>query len=274
MSHYYPTRLVDVEPLDGSKDPRLVVTEKKHDNFARYAALSHCWGAPQALQSQMYPRTVKNNIDDFRNGMSMTQLPQTFQDAIVVVRNLGIRYLWIDALCIIQDDKEDWAREAVKMDKVYGDAFLTIVATSTKSDVEGFLHRSPLPPVVRMPYQAYAAPETGESHYYLSYRRSGGNEGSWSRVFNESLWSTRGWTFQEYLLSKRVLHFTSTKIFWECRVIEGSEENEPPRTTQDETSWMKQYHMSGLRNEVPNERVNPDSRFDPRFDQWYQVLSR
>ena len=133
----WPTRLIDVGSPNSLQDPYLVVTSNTDTAIDRYAALSHCWGTPQAPYSGMYFATVKQNIEQFIDGVGIVLLPKTFQDAITVTRKLKIRYLWIDALCIIQDDEEDWAREAVEMNSVYGNAYVTIVATSSNSDHEG-----------------------------------------------------------------------------------------------------------------------------------------
>lgn len=83
--------------------------------------------------------TFKDNIDDRIQGIEVHKLPKTFQDAVRVTRELGKRYLWIDSLCIIQDDPDDWKREAMKMETVYSMAYLTIAATSAHDSAQGFL---------------------------------------------------------------------------------------------------------------------------------------
>lgn len=125
----------------------------------------------------------------------MDTLPQNFQDAIITVRTLGLRYLWIDALCIIQDSAQDWEHEAAQMGTVYNSAYLTIAATSASSSSNGFLKRPAWPwPVVWMPSAAGTTtydPKSFAIRYqpeYSTYSRQD--------VIDASVWNTRGWTFQ------------------------------------------------------------------------------
>jgi hypothetical protein len=116
-----PTHVIDVGPRDGSVEPRLLESNGSSGNWV---ALSHCWGPPE---HQPY-RTIRENVERHRRAILMEQLPKTFIDAIEIVRNLGLRYVWIDSLCIIQDDKGDWRREAGKMGLIYERAVFTIAA--------------------------------------------------------------------------------------------------------------------------------------------------
>ncbi|EUC41130.1 hypothetical protein COCMIDRAFT_61418, partial [Bipolaris oryzae ATCC 44560] len=114
-----PTRVIDVGDKNSSRI-RLVVS---HGRLDRYIALSHCWGHSEPIT------TTKDNLDRHINeGVEIGDLPQTFRDAIEVVRALGFRYLWIDCLCIIQQDGEDWQREVTRMPEVYGNAAMTIAS--------------------------------------------------------------------------------------------------------------------------------------------------
>lgn len=125
-----PTRLLEVGNL------RLV--ESKYITPERYVALSHCWG----IVSKRFS-TVEKNFSQLKKSIDVEALPQTFRDAITVTRGLQIKYIWIDSLCIIQDDEEDWYREAARMELVFSDAYCTIGASSSKSSIEGFLARGP-----------------------------------------------------------------------------------------------------------------------------------
>lgn len=119
---WLPTRLLDVLP----ENPRLVSTATESTKPAGpYVALSHMWGSP----TQAPPlRTLTHNIDLMREGIEMWKLPKNFAEAVIVTRKLGIRYVWIDSLCIIQDSSEDWGREAKTMHQVYKYAEVTVVA--------------------------------------------------------------------------------------------------------------------------------------------------
>ena len=213
-------------------------------------------------------RTTKANIKDMQSGIPLEKLPQNFQDAIFTVRKLQLRFLWIDALCIIQDDLVDWAREAGRMNDVYGSAYLTIAATSAVSSTGGFLKRSQEMNKSIPYYKDTCAEPVGR--FVLAYQRTGGGQGSWGSNVEEARWNTRGWTLQERLLSKRVLHFTDRKLFWECRTTDASEENEPPRHAGYRKSWLKDENIIEL--SPSTERVVRAS--ESCFDMWYSVVSR
>jgi hypothetical protein len=82
-------------------------------------------------------RTTMETIGRFKTQIPWSHLPKTFRDAIYFIRRLGIEYVWIDSLCIIQDDREDKAREIGQMARVFSNAFLTIAATSASSPSDG-----------------------------------------------------------------------------------------------------------------------------------------
>jgi hypothetical protein len=99
----------------------------------RYNALSHCWGSGQPII-----RTVKDNIAELRkNGIALGDLPRTFQDAVEICRRLGVKYVWIDSLCIIQNDSQDWHNQAPRMASVYKNSFITIAASKAHDPSEG-----------------------------------------------------------------------------------------------------------------------------------------
>jgi Heterokaryon incompatibility protein (HET) len=102
------------------------------DRCPRYFALSHCWG--KALDGPSI--TTENTLASHTTGIFIANLSITFQDSILITRNLGARYLWIDALCIIQDSKPDWENEAAKMGAIYSRALLTI-SVDLSSDASG-----------------------------------------------------------------------------------------------------------------------------------------
>lgn len=118
-----PKRLIHVGTENGDA-PRLVETKNM---VASYCALSYCWG-PGGFTTT----TQANLSKHMQNGIPMDGLPLLLQHAIIVVRALGFQYIWIDALCIVQDDAEDWAGEAARMHVVYANADLTI-STKTSS---------------------------------------------------------------------------------------------------------------------------------------------
>ena len=121
---WLPSRLLDVGPPDGSEDTRLIESAGV-TVYEPYVALSHMWGGPKSLPPL---RAVINNQESLKSGIPMWQLPQNFAHAVIVTRQLGLRYIWIDSLCILQDSTQDWEKEASMMHKIYRYAEVTIVA--------------------------------------------------------------------------------------------------------------------------------------------------
>jgi hypothetical protein len=120
-----PSRVIDVGPADGSQPARLAIPEEHGEeaDVCPYVALSHRWGSPQIV-----PRTVRRTLNRHLEILDWDSLTPTFQDAIHITRRLHIRYLWIDSLCIVQDDYEDFERECTRMHFTYMRAFCTIAA--------------------------------------------------------------------------------------------------------------------------------------------------
>jgi hypothetical protein len=130
---WYPSRLIQVEP-NTSNNVKLVDCP---DGQVAYIALSHCWGSSRTFE------TTGSNIQRHHEGIDIDEIPKTFRDAIIVGRQLNVRYLWIDSICIIQDSKHDWFVEASRMDDIYSNASLTISASCSKNDADGFLRNRP-----------------------------------------------------------------------------------------------------------------------------------
>jgi hypothetical protein len=123
-----PKRVLDLGEGQRSPGVRLLETRGRS---GRYIALSHCWGSSHRIQ------TTKATIQDHKRGMKFSALPQTFQDAVASARKFNIRYLWIDTLCIIQDDAADWEQESSMMGEIYSNAYLTLAASSSTDDSGG-----------------------------------------------------------------------------------------------------------------------------------------
>ncbi|KAK4151593.1 heterokaryon incompatibility protein-domain-containing protein [Chaetomidium leptoderma] len=113
------------------RKPSEIRLEVADGRIGRYTCLSHCWGGAQPL------KTTKDNSEDHLVSIPWDTIPKTFQEAIKLNWHLGIQYIWIDSLCIIQGDGDDWARESTKMCDVYGNAYLTIAASSAPNSTQG-----------------------------------------------------------------------------------------------------------------------------------------
>lgn len=148
-------------------------------------------------------------------------LPQLVKDFVVVARRFGVRYIWIDSLCIIQDSKEDWTVEAPTMRLVYTNSVVN-VAASAAEDVEGSLFRSRdrssiQPGIVESSVfqktdvsASSSAPAPVSTKYHMI------SDNYWSREILMGPLHTRAWVYQERTLAPRVLHFGGNQILWEC----------------------------------------------------------
>ncbi|OCL10127.1 HET-domain-containing protein, partial [Glonium stellatum] len=194
-----PTRVLDVSPENCI---RLVVS---HGMCGQYAALSHCWGAKPLL------RTTSMSIEAHQIGIDFQDLPRTFQDAVRVTRILGLNYIWIDSLCIIQDDRNDWEKEAVMMGSVYEGAYLTIAATGGANGSAGcFIPRPTMPEPVPFPFKLGEQGPAEVIHAALPPAAVVGD-------LQMNPLAERAWITQEWLLSRRTIHFTKGHLIWVCR---------------------------------------------------------
>ncbi|KAI1411243.1 HET-domain-containing protein [Hypoxylon sp. FL1857] len=211
----YPTRLIDVGD-DGASSCRLVETSSDA-TFAQssqvpYAALSYCWGPPEDIVRQF--KTEKGSLDDRLRSFELQEVSPILRDAILAARVLGVRYLWMDAVCIVQDDVEDWDRESSLMSLVFQNAAMTICTPASTSCQEGFLARDWIMTRIRFKSNinecvsgSYIVRLVGEvnNRFHASVE-------CLSFALNHSNWALRGWVLQEYELSQRVVIFGRSKL--------------------------------------------------------------
>ncbi|KIJ58835.1 hypothetical protein HYDPIDRAFT_119193 [Hydnomerulius pinastri MD-312] len=195
-----PNRVIDCK--DPSK-PRLIITS---GISSPYIALSYVWG------SDASHITLLSNFDSYIAGIDPHIIPQTIRDAITVTHGLGMRYLWVDAFCIIQDSSEDKNTELVRMGQIYRDAYLTIIASSAAHANAGILHSRPMP-------EYYA------THPRLPFHCRDGCVGTVS-VFTagkpdyepmKEPVDHRAWCLQERLLSPRKLVYATDTLEYHCQ---------------------------------------------------------
>lgn len=210
-SGYLPPRLLDVID-EGVKLINTVQLPKPTD--CRYITLSHCWG------SDSFPILTRDNEISFQEQIPLHDLPPNFVHAIDFCKRSGIRYLWIDSLCILQEgegSEQDWLRHVVEMRHVYQNCYFNISAANNQSAHAGlYCTRDPdtiKPLIVQSPGiegLPYGLHMFGHSlTQTLGWRMSPLN--------------TRGWVLQERLLSPRVLYFTDTQVFWHCSETQACE---------------------------------------------------
>lgn len=205
-----PTRVLHVGD-DKGKQPFLVIPKGEK---GRYIALSHCWGGDVPL------KTKKSNLSEYQKGISMSLLPKNFQHAIIVAKAIGIQYLWIDSLCILQDDVADWELESSKMASFYQNAHAVLIASNSSDSQGGFWNPS---------WDDYGQLNGFKELQYLN------DDGSTSQIIARtdlahedyipesyleyvapSPLSKRAWTLQEELLGSRCIFFTGKELLWKC----------------------------------------------------------
>lgn len=185
-----PTRVLQLDLGDGTDDVRLVDGQDKQ---GKYAALSYSWGPnPDAIS-----KTTSANLAQNQSRIALGKLNLLFREAITILRSLGVAYLWVDALCIVQDSRGDWEHEASLMRSVYSGAYLTVSASASTS-----------PDDFPVPQQPITTPDK-------SLRTI------WQLVEHGAL-TKRGWCLQERCLSRRIVHLGYgqkahwAQMHWEC----------------------------------------------------------
>ncbi|KAF5550392.1 hypothetical protein FNAPI_7727 [Fusarium napiforme] len=214
---WLPARLVKIIPsANGVPETIKVVETSANDDILppniKYATLSYCWGR------QAFTKLLRSNIDSMTTtGMPAKDLPATFRDAIAITNRLRLEYIWIDALCIIQLDAEDWSLHSVTMAKVYSYSAITLAAAAS-SDAHGglFRQRSSLGingAKVNLKWTSHEL----EGEFYLV------PSDPWQKAVANSPLLKRAWVFQERLLSRGTVYFAHDMLYWECGELYASE---------------------------------------------------
>jgi hypothetical protein len=200
---YTPTRLIKISgPPDQLQLTMVCSDDMEEYDMSRYVTLSYCWGGDQPN------KLTQENHGLYKKNITWESLPRTIQDAAKTAQVLGFHYIWIDSMCIIQDSKEDKEAEISQMTKVYAHATLTVVNKRGDKVTEGFLHPRTLPSGTSS--IQYRAKDGQTQRLTLSFADASKREES-------SAVNTRGWTLQEYLLSRRRLVIGTWSTEWLCR---------------------------------------------------------
>ncbi|KAI1418324.1 HET-domain-containing protein [Hypoxylon sp. FL1857] len=253
-----PFRVIDVGPSDGSEQPRLLTTHYRA--VGRYLTLSHCWGRIPPL------KTTKKTVEEWHEALLWDQLPKSFQDAIWLTRELGERFLWIDSLCIVQDDPDDLGSQIQRMGAIFETSYCTIAATDAKgSDGSSMIDQGLF---VRGPSNIKEAhlrlryglptndPSPNESENvqkarsWLIEEKATLSDGVYDVFIQEyhhrvplnrdvmkKAWSMRGWVFQEQELSRRCIYFTQESLLWRCNQYWESEQTGTPERRESNTNF-------------------------------------
>ena len=212
-----PDRVIDLAPMDEDHDPQLkelvsVSIEAPGEGEKTYVCLSHCWGEGTPL------KLTRRNLNRFKEAIPRDDLPRTFKDAMAITRDIGIRFLWIDSLCIIQDDQADWVEQAGKMALIYANSVVTIAAQASADGNGG----------------CFRTCDEGEREVFMVPSQSDPSQKGTlccRKAFQHFSQSdpplmkpdrltvpllTRAWAYQEHLLAPRVLQYTANECVWEC----------------------------------------------------------
>jgi serine/threonine protein kinase len=195
VEDFFPTRILNV----GAEGDTIRLQSSLHELASPYVALSHCWGADNVL------KTTSQTLNERLLGIQSSSLSNTFQNAVRITRALGFNYLWIDSLCIVQDSPEDWAKVSSQMHKIFSNSYLTISILNEEESPTTF---SRGPAIRKLTGGHYCKHECRAFQPLL--------EDTASTMTLDSPISMRAWTLQERVLSRRVLHFSSTRLAWEC----------------------------------------------------------
>lgn len=190
-----PTRLIDV---GSGNHPSIKLYETQPGDNMRYLALSHPWGKPPHFC------TFMDNVEVYRHSIEFHNLPATFQDAVTITRGLGVQYLWIDSICIIQGQHGDFAQQAHRMEDVFSQAYCVIAASSVKGQEDGFLHPRRKRHCIQLESSNKAVMRVGD---FVD---------NFDKYVLKSPLNQRGWVLQERALARRTIYFTAAQTFWEC----------------------------------------------------------
>jgi hypothetical protein len=249
-----PTRVIDIGESD-KETPRLILSSGKR---GKWAALSHRWPRDE----NKILRLLAKNINDMQRAISRKTIARTFQDALTVVRALGLRYLWIDSLCILQDSPLDWKEQSSRMPEIYKNAFVTIAAAATEDCLGGMLGERDWVSASR-PFKLEVENEDNDGSVFIDFCIDRNYKiDARTKTNNVNYLAYRAWCFQESLLSHRLLTFDRLQMSYTC-LRHGLSEGR-----QTATAVAKEY-----KNEFLPTFRGPLINEDAAIRSWYKVLA-
>jgi hypothetical protein len=260
---------VEIDPTDVDLPTRCIEITKKHIKLkereshtvgwrGKYIALSHRW-----TDDTEDSKTTTQNVKDRKQGLRLNNLPKVFEDAIEVARRLSIPYLWVDSLCIIQsgDNGDDWKREARKMASYYQQAYVLLAGTAASKDDGLFIPRFHNHPT-NVAYRDKAGVRRG--YLYVSSGEVSATAEYHNGVRNAELME-RGWIFQVWVLSRRLLWYTLFGVFFECQTL-------LPRNTDQESIYTDVTESGFDVALTMNIRTKFNSSNAKPVQLWYQII--
>ncbi|KAK1836359.1 heterokaryon incompatibility protein-domain-containing protein [Podospora conica] len=206
-----PARCIHISRVD--RDAPLSITLRNTEgNRGAYLTLTHRWTEETERTS-----TTRFNVANRLQGEWSDTLPRLFMDVFELAHRIGICYVWIDSLCIIQGEDGEWETEALRMADYYQHSTLTVACPAPGVDAALFAHGVTQGdsgiPLVRLPYRDKTGQQQG---YFYLFRREEGLRQRFDQVVAQSELLSRGWVFQEWMLSRRIVCFTSSGLFFLC----------------------------------------------------------
>ncbi|CZR66357.1 uncharacterized protein PAC_16258 [Phialocephala subalpina] len=206
-SPFLPKRVLDVD-----HSPSVIkLVETKPNSTDPYVALSYCWGPNPNFT------TTLSSLDERMSGIELSSLPKALRDAVTWTRRLGIRYIWIDALCIIQDSATDWEVESMKMASIYEQAYVTVCAASSPACSEPFLFERE-----KSCLTIECLDDSGQPTIVNARKLPRTGLHDWSGSIPD-VWDMRSWTMQEKILSTRLVSYSGEEIQWICKTVDACE---------------------------------------------------
>lgn len=250
-----PKRLIEI--CEGDRI-RIQTLERASNHEIEYLALSHCWGSGPKLKLTAETESL------LRDGVEISTLCKTFQDAILVTKKFwdafGIRYLWIDSLCILQDSVEDWRSESAIMGDIYQHAFSTLAATAAEDGSRGLF--SDRDPKRVLPCLISVVPMNQPKKLLRCM-----DADDWVKNVSLAPLNSRSWVLQERLLSPRVLHFAADQLYWECSGQEANEAFAGGLPGEPGEQFKQLLPFSGMVN-----LENPEYKGRGPYIVWDQVM--
>ncbi|RWA10454.1 hypothetical protein EKO27_g4648 [Xylaria grammica] len=242
-----PTRVIDLGAPEGKSRPRLLITNGVK---GRYVALSYCWGTGRGIH-KLKLRT--ETLYDFQVAIDEQLMTRAHREGLQIARELGYQYIWIDALCIIQGSdslsRDDWAREAIRIPQVYGNAELTIVAGRSEDSRNGFISATYKPAAPPASLRCVLPGVDQSTDLWLGLKRS--------RDIGPT--DQRAWCFQESILSRRIISYNKEQLSFKCREREDHEDGH----------WNFHGRYDGWYDLITNPTFPLFA--EPVFQRWYEL---
>jgi Heterokaryon incompatibility protein (HET) len=254
VSTFMPTRLIFLGPESDVVSPKLCLSANIKEDIT-YATLSHCWGEKKFFTLK------KDLLQDMMLGINVENLTPSFQQAMETAKRLSVNYIWIDSLCIIQDDLDDWKVESALMGDIYQNGHINIAAAKAISGADGLYttgRKVASIEIANISANWVNCPGgTFQLHMW----------GEWERNVNESILLSRAWVTQEVILARRNLYFCQSQLFWECSENSANESSPGGLPNQSRAKLS-------VTNVEFDKKKPPMSRADAIYRHWGAIMER